>query len=193
MEPSDKVNIHAAFIQPSQPVFVIDVNYLRPQLDLAREAIDELRVSHPEPISSNVKAAYTSPWNSHRLNPKLVPLCESMKVLAKECSRRVMESDLAALNYELAIFDCWGIIYDHADHTIAHNHFPATFACSIYLEADEGCAPIIFDGGFSFQPKPGLAVLFPGALKHSVPANEGRRVVVAMNMLAVPDPSLLNR
>lgn len=51
-----------------------------------------------------------------------------------------------------------------------------------YLEAEEKCAPLVFSGGFSVQPKPEMLIMFPGILDHEVPSNMGRRVVVAMNL-----------
>ena len=41
---------------------------------LAREALEELRASHPASTPSNVRAVYMSPWKSHLLTPKLQPL-----------------------------------------------------------------------------------------------------------------------
>ena len=83
----------------------------------------------------------------------------------------------------LVVSDCWGIIYETSDTTRVHNHFPAEYGCAIYLEADEDCAPIIFAGHFKIQPEAGTLVLFPGILNHEVPANNGKRVVLSMNLV----------
>ena len=74
------------------------------------------------------------------------------------------------------------IIYDKSGYTQVHNHFPAEFACSIYLEAHEDSAPIIFAGKLNIKPTPGMLVMFPGILNHEVPATDGRSVVIAMNL-----------
>ena len=87
---------------------------------------------------------------------------------------------------ELIVSDCWGIIYERSDYTRVHNHFPAEFGCSIYLDAEDGCAPLIFSGHHRIQPETGMAVLFPGILNHEVPANEGRRTVLAINLVKIP-------
>lgn len=182
MSDTPKVELRAVEVTTELPVFISDLTLIQPQLDLAREAIDELRVTHPQSPESNVKATYMSPWHSHLLNPKLGPITESVLTLAREASKRHLSANLAALNMDLVVTDCWGIIYDQADYTQRHNHFPSEFSCALYLEAHEDSAPIIFSGRLNIKPKPGMLVLFPGILTHEVPATSGRRVVLAMNL-----------
>jgi hypothetical protein len=163
------------------PVVVRDLSHLPEVLTLAQEAVGELRVSHPQTIASNVSAAYRSPWQSHRLNPKLMPLCQSVVAIAKEVSLSVLAVDLD--DAPLKVGSCWVIVYEEGDQTRLHNHFPATFSCAVYLEADGHCAPIVFGESFELQPKAGTLVLFPGILNHAVPAHAGgKRVVVSMNL-----------
>ena len=163
-------------------IFVCSLAPIQDQLVLARQGIDELREKHPDSTPSNVKAVYMSPWHSHRMTDKFNPLCSSVTTIATWVSQTYLSANLEALNLSLVVTDCWGILYDKADHTIKHNHFPAEFACSIYLEADPDCAPLVFDGGVKVQPVPGMLVMFPGILNHEVPATEGKRTVVAMNL-----------
>ena len=163
------------------PVFVADLSPLQAHLQLARMAIDELRETHPLSPTSNVKATYMSPWRSHLLTDKFAPLIQVVLQVSKEASK-LLSADLDALNMEMIISECWGIIYEQASYTIPHNHFPSDFSCSIYLESHENSAPIVFAGKYPLQIKPNMLVMFPGILTHEVPATEGRRVVVAMNM-----------
>lgn len=163
-------------------------------LQLAREAIDDLRLAHPESTPSNVQAVYMSPWKSHMLTDKFQPLAAEAIRAAKQVAKEFLFTDLEGLNLDLFVADCWGAIYEEADHTIAHNHFPSDFSVVVYLEAEPGCAPIVFDGQISVQPVPGVMLLFPGLLNHSVPQNTGRRVMVAMNLYKIPaikPPSML--
>ena len=60
-------------VDTKAPIFWLDLTPYSPMLQAAREAIDELRISHPESTPSNVKAIYMSPWKSHLLNEKLHP------------------------------------------------------------------------------------------------------------------------
>jgi hypothetical protein len=168
------------------PVFWWDMSHLDPVLQLAREALDELRISHPDSPDSNVKAQYMSPWKSHLLNVKMQPLCQEVIRLAKVVSKTHWNTDIEALNLDFMIADCWGVIYESADKTIAHTHFPSDFAAVMYLEADENCAPIVFERQLVVQPKPKTLVMFPGHVLHEVPENHGHRVVVAMNLNKIP-------
>jgi len=188
--PAEKVTVEMSYVPSELPIFVCDLTLIQQHLTLARQAIDELRVSHPESTPSNVHAVYMSPWNSHDLNPKLKPLCESVVTIAKMMAQNAMGVWFSAMQLELFVSNCWGIIYEDSDHAKPHSHFPAEFACAIYLEADEGCAPIVFSRTVAVQPKPGSMVLFPGIMKHEVPPNQGRRVVISMNLLTRPVPSV---
>lgn len=155
-------------------------------LQLAREAIDELRLTHPESTPSNVQAVYMSPWKSHLLSHKFQPLADIAIRTAKQIAKEHLSTDLEALNLDLFVADCWAAIYEEEDHTLGHTHFPADFSVVTYLDADPGCAPIVFADTISVQPVPGVMLIFPGLLKHSVPKNTGKRVVVAMNLYKIP-------
>jgi hypothetical protein len=176
------VQIRTVEVTTELPVFICDLSGIQPQLDLARQAIDELKITHPQSPESNVKATYMSPWHSHLINPKLLPLTQSIVTIAREASKNTLSANLAALNLDLVVTDCWGIIYEQSSYTQLHNHFPSEFSCSIYLEAHEDSAPIIFSRKLHIKPKPNMLVMFPGILVHEVPATSGRRVVVAMNL-----------
>jgi len=173
-------------VETKAPIFWWDMSHLDPVLQLARQALDELRVSHPDSPTSNVKACYMSPWKSHLLNNKLLPLCQEVIRLAKHVSIQRWNTDIEALNLDFMIADCWGVIYESSDKTIAHSHFPSDFAAVMYLEADEESAPIIFEHQLVVKPKSKTLVMFPGNMVHEVPENQGHRVVVAMNLNKIP-------
>jgi hypothetical protein len=173
-------------VETTMPIFWADLSHLPEHLLMARQAIDELRVSHPDSVQSNVRSVYMSPWKSHQLNAKLVPICQTVTDYAKQAALQHMNTDLSRLNWGLQVTDCWGAVYEEADHTIPHSHFPSDFSAVIYLEAEDGCAPIVFANKLVVQPKPRMLILFPGMLVHSVPKNTGKRVVLAMNMHKFP-------
>jgi hypothetical protein len=164
------------------PVFWFSLHEHQEQLNLARQAIDEVRAAHPESTPSNVQAVYMTPWKSHRLNDKFLPLCSLVQEIGKKISAEELKADLTALNFELLVTDCWGVIYETSDHTIPHMHYPSDLSAVVYLEAEEEAAPIIFGDDLAVKPEPGLLVVFPGILLHQVPANHAKRVVVAMNL-----------
>lgn len=179
---STPVRLVGASIQTELPVVIAELGPIADRLQLAREAIDELRISHPQSPDSNVKATYMSPWKSHLLSPKLLPLCASVVEIARAAAPAAWSGDLAALGLDLLVTHCWGAIYEQADYTAPHNHWPADLSCVVYLEAEPGCAPLVFSKTSAYQPQPGTLVMFPGIAMHEVPATPGRRVVVAMNL-----------
>ncbi len=157
-------------------------------LKLAREALEELRVSHPASTPSNVRAVYMSPWKSHLLTPKLQPLLDITADLIRKISIDFFRMDLDGLNYDLLTADAWCAVYEQADSAILHSHYPADFSCVAYLDMEPGAAPIIFANALEVRPVPGSLLVFPGLLPHHVPATPGRRVVAAMNFIKVPKP-----
>ena len=157
-------------------------------LKFAREALEELRASHPASTPSNVRAVYMSPWKSHLLTPKLQPLLDITADLIRKISIDFFRMDLDGLNYELLTADAWCAVYEQADSAILHSHYPADFSCVAYLDIEPGAAPIIFSNALEVRPVPGSLLVFPGLLPHHVPATPGRRVVAAMNFIKVPKP-----
>jgi hypothetical protein len=178
----DSVRVVGASIQTELPVIIAELDPIADRLQLAREAIAELRISHPQSPQSNVKSVYMSPWKSHLLNDKLMPLCASVVEIAKAAAPKAWSGDLEALGLDLLVTHCWGAIYEQADYTAPHNHWPADLSCVVYLEAEPGCAPLVFSKTSAYQPRPGTLIMFPGITMHEVPATPGRRVVVAMNL-----------
>jgi hypothetical protein len=182
MSAPNSVRIVGASVQTELPVIIAELGPIADRLQLAREALDELRISHPQSPESNVKATYMSPWKSHLLNAKLLPLCASVVEIAKAAAPKAWSGDLGKLGLDLLVTHCWGAIYEQADYTAPHNHWPADLSCVVYLEAEPGCAPLVFSKTSAYHPQPGTLVMFPGVAMHEVPATPGRRVVVAMNL-----------
>jgi hypothetical protein len=180
------LQINKVVVPIEMPVFCADLRNYPLELSLAAQAVQELRVSHPEITPSNVKATYSSPYKSHLLNNKLIPLTQLVMKIAKKVSRETLSCDLDQINVDLFTADCWCAIYEESDKTIPHNHFPSDFSAVVYLEAQPLCAPIIFANTIVVQPVSGSLVLFPGLLDHQVPPTQGRRVVVAMNLFKIP-------
>ena len=167
-------------------VFGCSLRDAAPVLDMALQALYELRQTHPDATPSNVKAVYMSPWKSHLLTDKLQPLIDLVASKIKEASLRFSGLDLTGLNYDLAVADCWCAMYDTSDYTIPHNHMPSTYSAVVYLEMDAGSSPIVFNNTVAANPASATLVFFPGHLLHHVPATEGKRKIVVINYLAMP-------
>jgi len=84
----------------------------------------------------------------------------------------------------------WGLKLLSNEEVLPHDHWPAVYSCSYYITAPEGAPGISFpevetkEGlGVIKNIKPGLLLIFPGNMKHSVEKKEfvGERYVVSSN------------
>ena len=185
MENSTKIN--TLEVKTTQLVYWVSLHEHIPALINARLAIEEVRLKHPQNTESNVQAVYMSPWASHYLTDKFNDLIKVVEQNAYDISEQFFKANLKKLNLKPFVTDCWGVIYKESDFVYPHTHFPADLSAVIYLDAEEGCAPIIFGDGTAIDPKPGLLVMFPGSMMHSVPKNSAKRTVVAMNLHMLPN------
>jgi hypothetical protein len=186
MRKIDSLSIDQFNVKADLSVFGLHLHDFPIELQLARDAITELQISHPESTPSNVNAVYMSPWKSHTMNGKFTPLIQIMADLIKKTSLEHLKTDIEALNFNLAVADCWGAIYEEESYAIPHWHFPSDFSTVIYLEIGTDAAPIVFANSLVVQPVSGSAIIFPGNLIHHVPSTKGRRVIVAINFIKVP-------
>jgi hypothetical protein len=186
MRKIDSLSLTPFTVKADLAVFGCELNAFPVELQLAKEAIEELRISHPESTPSNVNAVYMSPWKSHTLTGKFTPLIQLMADLIRKSCIEHLKTDLDGLNFNLSVADCWGAIYEEASYTVPHWHFPSDFSTVVYLEMANEAAPIVFANSLVVQPVSGSAVIFPGNLIHHVPETKGRRVIVAINFIKVP-------
>jgi len=164
-------------VQKELPIFSTNISQYREILKLATEAIYDLKNQNPESIQSNVVASYVSSWTSHLETPKLKPLCELVLSFCNEVSKNYFNNDV-----QFKIFNCWGMIYEGGDYTKKHTHFPSTFAAVVYIDVEEGGAPIVFEDQLTVVPTSGSLVVFPALLEHHVPETKGKRIAIAMNI-----------
>jgi hypothetical protein len=188
MQSLEELSLSRFLVSTELPVFEASLSGLPDVLKSARDALEELRASHPASTPSNVRALYMSPWKSHLLTPKLQPLLDVTADLIRRISIDFFRMDLDGLNYNLLTADAWCAVYEQADSAILHSHYPADFSCVAYLDMEPGASPIIFANALEVRPVPGSLLVFPGLLPHHVPATPGRRVVAAMNFIKVPKP-----
>jgi len=176
------MSINFYTIPCEQRIYIYNLNEQQNIIDLAMEGVRELEISHPQRTESNVKSKYMSPWNSHILNLKLMPLCLHIEKTITEISNAVYLSDIKKLNVKFKVTDCWYAKYEKSDYTMRHSHYPADWSAVIYTNIDDNGSSIIFDDKYSIQPTKNMLIIFPGYLQHSVPETSGRRDVIAMNI-----------
>jgi hypothetical protein len=128
--------------------------------------------------STNVKAKMTG-W--HVENEKEFEVLK-MYILdfAKEVSKEKYNQ-----NISFQIESMWGAAYKKGDFTLAHDHWPATWASCYYINPPKKCSGLYFnDLDEELIVENGMLVLFPGWVRHEVKSQkiEGTRYVVAANL-----------
>jgi hypothetical protein len=151
------------------------------------ELIDEYKNNHKS-IESNVNAWHYG-WLVH-LDSRFDFLTSAIE----KCTKIFLKEIYAGQNVPV-LYESWIIDYKSLDFTKEHSHFPATLACSYYIETDNDSSPaIVFphlkkdsqDISFEFIPSTGKLIIFPGHLLHKVkpmlPSRHKTRKVFAANI-----------
>ena len=171
------------FSLPSEDkIYIYNLDDKQHIIDLAMQGVEEIKVSNPDTVYSNVKSKYMSPWNSHIINNKFMPLCDHVEKLTMDMSLMAYGSDIKGLNVEFKVTDCWYARYDPDDYTVKHKHYPADWSACLYVNVDETSSAIIFNDKYKIQPTKNMLLIFPGYLNHEVPPTEGIRDVIAFNI-----------
>lgn len=92
-------------------------------------------------------------------------------------------------HFKPVITEIWGAVYKKGEHTNLHDHWPATWSFTYYVNVSDNCSPIVFpDARISLKPKNGMMCMFPGWVGHRVPKQscDHERVMVAGNISHKP-------
>ncbi len=81
---------------------------------------------------------------------------------------------------------CWGAIYKKGDYSEPHAHSPAFLSWVYYVKAGKNCSELKFYNGYSYKPKSGYGIIFPGWLIHEVDPEQfdDERIIVVGNIEA---------
>lgn len=74
MKPVEKIEIQ--LVDTQSLLFGFDLSSQKSQLDLAKIAVNELKVSNPEKRTSNIYGEWHSPMKAHLINEKLQLICK---------------------------------------------------------------------------------------------------------------------
>lgn len=84
---------------------------------------------------------------------------------------------------------CWGASYKQGEYGRNHAHTPASWAWVYYVSVSEDTTPIVFTHkpNYTYKPKSGHGIIFPGWLEHEVPehTSSAERLIVVGNIDAV--------
>tara|TARA_B100000131_G_scaffold292858_1_gene307679 strand:- start:398 stop:1021 length:624 start_codon:yes stop_codon:yes gene_type:complete len=160
-----------------------------------KDVIKEHREQNPKSNDSNVKSWHSS-YYTHTENLKFKPIVDKMLTMCTFISQSMYHN-----NSDYMVTEFWAAMYERGEYTISHAHEPSNFACTYYVDVEDGCSPIVFDVDefdetgecekFSITPKNGMLLMWPGTLVHQVPPTNSKRILVAANLMAfyrVGDP-----
>ena len=160
-----------------------------------KDVIKEHREQNPESNDTNVKS-WNSSYYTHTENLKFKPIVDRMLNMCKFISQTMYNN-----KSDYMVTEFWAAMYESGEYAVSHAHEPSNFACTYYVDVEDGCSPIVFDVDrfdeteecekFSITPKNGMLLMWPGNLDHQVPPTNGKRILVAANIIAfyrVGDP-----
>ena len=165
------------YVKGKYPVFTASLNHSPEEIRSIKEKIIEYRKENPVSNKSNVKS-WHSDYETHRNTNRFDDINE----------RIVCECDIILNNFNntkdrLLLYNMWVAIYEKGDRTVLHNHFPSNYSCCYYADIEENSSPIKFPPKLEIFPKNDMLVLFPGNLYHEVLPTNGKRIVIAMNLI----------
>jgi hypothetical protein len=163
-------------------IYVYNLDDKQEIIDLAMQGVKEILISHPDRTESNVKSKYMSPWNSHMINNKFMPLCQIVEQITMQLSFLNYGTNMKGERVSFNVIHCWYARYEPNDFTVKHKHYPSDWSAVIYTNVDDTASAIIFNDTYKIQPKKNMLLIFPGYLNHEVPPTEGIRDVIAFNI-----------
>ena len=164
------------------PIFGFDLTPRFYELEKAKKALQELKITHPQSLVTNVVGDYHSPWESHLLNPNLAPICKLVETTANEIWKFGFNDARQEANADFKIEQCWFAVYGDGGYAKSHHHFPFDLACVLYIDADEQSSPLVLGNGVQMPAKKNFIYFFPGILQHEVRPSKGSRTALAMNL-----------
>jgi hypothetical protein len=127
---------------------------------------------------TNIKAAMTH-WDSH-LDPFFLDLVKLVTGVIQTISDQFYNRP----DINWYVKSCWGAFYKLGEHTLLHDHYPATWSAVYYVRQPRNGSCLNFPGPqVSLKPITGSLIVFPGNIEHEVPESISKenRVVVSMN------------
>ena len=133
--------------------------------------------------NTNVKADMTH----HQMWRDKYPAHEQFQVVCQMAGQLAIQHCPEKVRpfFRPAVTEVWGAVYRKGEYTRAHDHWPAIWSFSYYVNVCSKCAPIVFPGAdLTVKPQNGMFVLFPGWIEHKVPKQkcDHDRVMIAGNM-----------
>ena len=165
------------YVEEKYPVFTVFLNHSLEEIRSIKERIIQYRKENPISNKSNVKA-WHSPYRTHEhticfddINRRIVSECDNIA------------NNFNNTNDRLILHDMWVNIYEKGDKTVMHNHSPGDYSCCYYVDIEENSSPIMFPPKLEIHPKNDMLVIFPSNVNHEVLPTNGKRILIAMNLI----------
>ena len=135
--------------------------------------------------TSNVQALMTD-WEMQK-EPGFVDLETEIASIVNYLPNvlEINSPDGGVFNYSMEISDMWGICYKKNDYTRVHDHWPATWSGTFYLDIPTDYAGTLFfpELEHNIEPVTGQLVIFSGTTKHGVKTiqSNGERLAISFN------------
>ena len=151
-------------------------------------------------IKSNLKG-----WHSQNFNMKDDEPKKFIEAIKKNINKAINDMAWDLSNQEVTLSNMWAIINKQGAMNQKHHHSNSDLSAAYYVTAKEGCGDIIFydprpgkvykhpisnipnllnANNNGVKPEPGMLVLFPSYLEHSVNPNttDHERIVISFNI-----------
>ena len=132
--------------------------------------------------STNVKAQMTE-WHMYK-EPGFNKLANIVLQMIPDIPR----DKFNIKDFKPKVVDMWGMKYKSGEIAIEHDHWPCAWSAVYYVKGSEDAPGLFFpemgDQGGERKFLPGLLLVFPGHIRHTVRQKKykGYRYVVALNV-----------
>ena len=190
--------MHLFFSTPIWTSKIIDYEKTN---NMMQNYIYNLKKKDPEGvIKSNLKG-----WHSKNFNMKDDEPKNFIEAIKKNINKAINDMDWDLSSQEVTLSNMWAIINKKGAMNQKHHHSNSDLSAAYYVTAKEGCGDIIFydprpgivykhplstkpnllnADNNGVRPEPGMLILFPSYLEHSVNPNmsDHERIVISFNI-----------
>ena len=185
----------------STPIWTSKIDNYKKINNMMSNYIYNLKEKDPEGIiKSNLKG-----WHSKNFNMKDEEPKNFIEAIKKNINEAINDMAWDLNNQEVTLSNMWAIINKKGAMNQKHHHSNSDLSAAYYVTAKEGCGDIIFydprpgkvykhpisntpnllnANNNGVKPEPGMLVLFPSYLEHSVDPNtsDDERIVISFNI-----------
>ena len=185
----------------STPIWTSKIDNYEEINNMMNNYIYNLQEKDPEGvIKSNLKG-----WHSKNFDMKDDEPKKFIEAIKKNINKAINDMDWDLSSQEVTLSNMWAIINKRGAMNQKHHHSNSDLSAAYYVTAKENCGDIIFYDPRparvykhpiakkpnilnatinSISPEPGMLILFPSYLEHSVNPNlsEHERIVISFNL-----------